>query len=102
MTMTDIYLISSDFEGTSVSLLEAMFNSKAIVASDVPGLQDMIENDKDGMLYDVKSPEQLRKCLIELMDSKSKAERLGKAARNRFKTCYDYSDVIGEYKSMLK
>lgn len=102
MAMTDIYLISSDFEGTSVSLLEAMFNSKAIVASDVPGLQDMIENGKEGILYDVKSPEQLRKCLIELMDSKSEAERFGKAARHRFEASYDYSDVIGEYKSMLK
>ena len=102
MAMTDIYLISSDFEGTSVSLLEAMFNSKAIVASDVPGLQDMIENGKEGLLYDVKSPEQLRKCLIELMDSKSEAERFGKAARHRFEASYDYSDVIEEYKSMLK
>lgn len=102
MAMSDIYLIASDFEGTSVSLLEAMFNMKAIIASNVPGLRDMIENGEVGLLYDVNSPEQLKKCFIELMASKSECEKLGQAARRRYETRYDYSNVIGAYKSMLK
>ena len=38
----DFYIISSDYEGTSLSLLEAMFNKLAIIASDAPGINRML------------------------------------------------------------
>lgn len=102
MTMTDVYLIASDFEGTSVSLLEAMYNSKAIVASDVPGLRDMISNGENGLLYDVDSSAQLKECIIKLLKSKPDADRLGKAARYSYELKYDYGDVLNSYKNMLR
>lgn len=102
MAMADAYLIASDFEGTSVSLLEAMYNSKAIVASNVPGLRDMISNGENGLLYEVDSPEQLKECIIELLKSKPDADRLGRAARYSYDLRYDYKDVLNAYKDLLR
>lgn len=102
MAMADAYLIASDFEGTSVSLLEAMYNSKAVVASNVPGLRDMISNGENGLLYEVDSPEQLKECIIELLKSKPDADRLGRAARYSYDLRYDYKDVLNAYKDLLR
>lgn len=101
MKMSDLYLIASDFEGTSVSLLEAMYNSKPIIASDVPGLKDMITNGVNGLLYDVKSSEELKMCLIELLSDMDKSQRLGIAARASYDEKYSYEKMLNDYKSIL-
>ncbi len=101
MCMADIYLIASDFEGTSVSLLEAMFNAKPIVASDVPGLRNMIESGRNGLLYEVSSAVELKKCLIELFSDADKARKLGMAAKDSYNARYDYIKMIEAYKELL-
>lgn len=60
-SLTDIYIIASDFEGTSISLLEAMFNAKPIIASNVPGLNDMIFSGENGLLFEHNSCAELKK-----------------------------------------
>lgn len=102
MMMADIYLISSDFEGTSVSLLEAMYNSMPIIASDVPGLKDMIKSEVNGILYDVGSPEELKQAVIRLVEDKELARRLGSAARESYDKRYDYDDMLKQYKRLLE
>ena len=44
--MADIYIIPSLFEGTSLSLLEAMYNAMPIIGSDVTGINDIIIHQK--------------------------------------------------------
>lgn len=102
MALTNIYLIASDFEGTSVSLLEAMFNAKPIVASDVPGLRDMIKSGYNGLLYDVSSAVSLKQSILALLLNVNKARKLGKAAKDSFEDRYDYSIMIEAYKEMLR
>lgn len=101
MCLADIYLIASDFEGTSVSLLEAMFNAKPVVASDVPGLRDMVESGRNGLLYEVSSAAGLKKCLMELLSDADKARKLGMAAEDSYKARYDYTKMVETYKEML-
>ena len=101
MTMSDLYLIASDFEGTSVSLLEAMYNSRPIIASDVPGLKDMIADGVNGLLYDVKSSEELKMCLIEMLSDMNKARKLGIAAKASYEHKYSYEKMLNDYKSIL-
>lgn len=102
MAMTDIYLIASDFEGTSVSLLEAMFNARPVIASDVPGLRDMIKSGSNGLLYEVSSAADLKKCIVTLLSDAAKARKLGEAARDTFRDKYDYDEMIETYKEVLR
>ena len=101
MTMSDLYLIASDFEGTSVSLLEAMYNSRPIIASDVPGLKDMITDGVNGLLYDVKSAKELKMRLIEMLSDMNKARKLGIAAKASYEDKYSYEKMLNDYKSIL-
>lgn len=102
MAIADVYVIASDFEGTSISLLEAMFNSKAIIASDVPGLNDMIVHDNNGLLYDVTSSHALKKCMLNLMKDKGFATILGMHARAFYEKKYSFDDMLNYYKEILQ
>lgn len=102
MTIADIYVIASDFEGTSISLLEAMFNSKAIIASDVPGLNYMITHDFNGLLYDVESSSVLKNYMVKLMEDKKYATNLGMHARTCYEKKYSYDAMLNYYKEILK
>ena len=48
----DIYVASSIFEGLPLSMLEAMSAGLPIVSTNVGGVHDIVENEKNGILID--------------------------------------------------
>ena len=101
MCMSDLYLIASDYEGTSVSLLEAMYNSMPILASDVKGINDMVRNREEALLFPAKDATGLKCLIIEYLESESLRVKLGKNAREFYDSRYAYSFVIESYKNIL-
>jgi glycosyltransferase involved in cell wall biosynthesis len=74
-----IFLTTSSSEGFGLSLLEAMSSGCACVASDLPTHRALIEHGVSGMIYGNRS--ELLSCLLDLLSSREKVERLGAAAR---------------------
>ena len=101
MTLTDVYVIASDFEGTSVSLLEAMYNSKIIIASNVPGIRDMILNNVNGYLFEVKNHIDLKNCMFKCKEYSEKHKCMGKQAREYYEKKYNHTDMINEYVALI-
>ena len=97
MAMSDVYIISSDFEGTSVSLLEAMYNSKVVIASDVPGLRDMIRDKFTGLLFKVKDEHSLKVSMLSCEKLEELSKSLGKNARMDFDARYNYEEMVEAY-----
>lgn len=95
--MSDIYIIASDFEGTSVSLLEAMFNKKPIIASDAPGINDMITNGESGLLFKTCNTNEVKEHLITYLTQPEIAKKLSQGAYKVFETKYSYSNMINGY-----
>jgi len=48
-----IYVAPREFEGIGMSFLEAMSMGKAVIAVDKPTMNEYIENNKNGYLYDL-------------------------------------------------
>lgn len=101
MTLTDIYLIASDFEGTSVSLLEAMYNKKKIIISRAPGLVDMITEGNEGLAFDIRNASALKDCIMDIVNNPQQAEARAEAAFEKYKEKYDYQKVVDTYKQLL-
>lgn len=99
--LSDIYLIASDFEGTSVSLLEAMFNKMPIVISKAHGLVDMIEDEVDGLAFEMRNNDALKECIMRYLDDESLRSRLSGSAYRKYCRKYSYSDVVSSYKDLL-
>ena len=78
-----IFVLVSDHEGLPISIIEAMRAGLAIVASDLPGIRELITHDQLGLLV----PNQvnaLADALGKLISSASLRSRLGSAARARY------------------
>jgi glycosyltransferase involved in cell wall biosynthesis len=77
----DIFVLSSQAEGLPLVILEAMACGKPVVATDVGGISEIIEDQRTGLLVPQKSSERLAKALLSLLSSASKAEEISRAGR---------------------
>ena len=93
--ISDIFVLPSISEGLSNALLEAMSSGMAVVASNVGGNKEIIEDKKNGLLFEVGDKQDLAEKLSVLCNDKSLREELGMNARN--KILKDYSiDIVTE------
>lgn len=79
----DIFVLATHYEGLSYALLEAMAAGKAIVASRVSGVEEVLVHGECGLLVSPDCPEELAEAIRRLLDDPVLARRLGMAARRR-------------------
>lgn len=95
----DYYIISSDYEGTPLSMLEAMNNKLLILAADSTGINSIIINNVNGLLFPTKDSAALSNLIlnIEKLDKKE----LRQNAFDSFNQLYSYDNMIRRYESII-
>ncbi len=100
-----IFVLMSDHEGLPISLIEAMRAGMAIVASDLPGVRELLPDPGHALLVPADA-EALAAALRQLMESPALRARLGAAARRRYEQHYTAermgSAVRGVYAAALR
>jgi glycosyltransferase involved in cell wall biosynthesis len=91
----DIFVLPSRDEVLPVSMLEAMFYRKAIIATDVGGVAEAIEDGVNGILVDFGAREQLAGALAALGQNRHLLKGLGQNAYLTFLQRYA-GDRFGE------
>lgn len=97
-----IIVQKSLFEGFGLTVTEAMWKARPIVASRVGGIQDQIEHGVHGLLID--DPADLKEfeaALCRLMDDPDYARQLGQNARQRVTEKYLGIRHLLEYEQLL-
>ncbi len=79
----DVYLMTSEFEGLPIALLEAMSMELPIVTTSAGGIAEAVTDGTEGFVLAVNEWEELLSPLLRLMRDTELRERIGKAARNR-------------------
>lgn len=101
---SDILIQPSLAEGISSTLLEAMACGTVVVASDVGGNSEIIENDKTGFLLNPKNPEEFVSKIISIVSDKENSRLIVSAAKNVVQR-YDWNHVgklyLNIYESLL-
>lgn len=97
----DAYVIASDYEGTSISLLEAMYNSLPIVATDVRGINKMIADERNGLLVPRKDATAMADALARIFTDQPLASRLGEQARKDYDQKYSYEQMTRTYNDLF-
>jgi glycosyltransferase involved in cell wall biosynthesis len=66
MLGADVFVLPSDFESFSYTLLEAMASGLPCIATDVGGNRDLVESERTGLLVPRRKPHLLAEAMIRL------------------------------------
>ncbi len=97
----DIYIISSDYEGTSLSLLEAMYNKLVIIASNAPGINQMLTHEGNALLYETGNAGQMADNIRRVFSDRQLAEGLADRVFADFNRKYSYASMIKKYQDIF-
>jgi glycosyltransferase involved in cell wall biosynthesis len=86
LAQADVFVLPSTSEGMPNALLEAMAYGRAIVASSVGGVPDVLTDGVDAVLVPPSDPGRLADAIEELLTDAAARNRLGGAARARAAT----------------
>lgn len=86
-------------EATSISALEAMASGVPVIASDIGGLSDIIDDNINGLLVPDKNVEALEKAILRLLDDLTLYEKISK---NSVKSAIESFSYISRTKFLLE
>jgi glycosyltransferase involved in cell wall biosynthesis len=101
----DVVALTSNNEGSPVSIIEAMAVGRSIVSTAVGGVPDVVRDGVDGVLVRAGDANALAAAINSLLADSSRRARLGAAGRLNVERRYDASrlvaDVTDLYESLL-
>ncbi|NUN06075.1 MAG: glycosyltransferase [Bdellovibrio sp.] len=77
MALMDVFLMTSEFEGLPMALLEAMALHKPVVATSVGGIPEVVKNGDEGFLTRVGAVDDLAECTTKLLGDPQLRQRMG-------------------------
>ena len=97
---SDIFLLPSYHEGLPYSILEAMMNRNFIIANNIPGINNIVINNYNGVLVDNNNPKKFISVISDFMDSSLDYH---KYINNSLKTLqkYDRNKFLKEYHKFI-
>ncbi len=89
----DVYLLPSLFEGTPLTLIEAMMSAMPIVTTATCGMKDVIQDGNNGLLVPIRSPGAIVAAVERLIGDVGLRARLGRAAQTEALEKYTWDRV---------
>jgi len=95
----DLFASSSLWEGLPTVLLEAMAAKVAIVATDIPGTNELIKHNVNGWLVNHHDANAIREGILRVMNTPSLKNKLVESAGNTLKD-YSIDHIAEQYESL--
>lgn len=97
----DVVVLTSDNEGTPVSLIEALAAARAVVATDVGGVRDVVGSE-GGRIVAPRDPGAVAEAILEVLADHELRSRLGASGRARVYPEYDASTLVRRVASLYE
>jgi len=101
LSVSDIVVLVSRREGLPRALLEGMAAGKPLVATDVRGNRDLVENGVNGFLVPLGDTGALAQALGQLIESKELRKKMGEASRRKVEA-YSLERVLQEMEEIYR
>lgn len=97
LSAADIFVLPSLWEGLPIALLEAMAMGLPVLASNVDGVPEAVEDGRTGLLAAPGKPEELAAGLRRLIDDPDLRRRLGEGAREKVRREFVLEKMVRGY-----
>ncbi len=94
-------LMSRQSEAFGFVLLEAMSRSKPVLASNIGGIPEVVDNGKTGLLADPCDTAGITEHILRMARDAELREHLGKAGEQRWLECFSVERMLAEYDKVL-
>ena len=101
LAATQVFVLSTHWEGMPLALVEAMAAGCACIASDVVGARELLEDGRTGLLVAHADAVALASALGRLLQDAQLAERLGRAARAQALLTGGHEHMWRRYRALL-
>ncbi|MFC1657049.1 GT4 family glycosyltransferase PelF [Candidatus Moduliflexota bacterium] len=95
-----VSVLSSTSEGLSNVILESMAAAKPVVATDVGGNPELVDNGITGHVVPPADPEALAESIIKLLRSPDQAKSMGSAARARVEKDFSVAKMVERHANL--
>lgn len=102
MQSIDVFLLSSVWEGFGYVLVEAMIQSKPVIAFNITSNPEIIANNETGFLVDFPDVQAFAERIIELANNTALQVQMGKAGQQRVYDHFRMADRIDEFENYLQ
>jgi glycosyltransferase involved in cell wall biosynthesis len=101
LNLMGIFVMPSLSEAMPFALIEAMSEGKAVVATDVGGVRELVENSEIGILVEPGDPGKVGAALELLMVDKGKMTRMGQNAKKQAENKFSLPIMINRTEEIL-
>ena len=98
---SSIFVMTSEFEGLSNALIEAMMLEKACIVTDYPGVEEVIDNEANGIIVPRGDSKALAEQILKLFDNDEARKLLAANAKKSSKQ-FEVQQVIKEWKAVIE
>jgi glycosyltransferase involved in cell wall biosynthesis len=96
LAASDIFVLTSQWEGLPRVVLEAMGAGKPVVAAAVSGVPELVVNDSTGFLVPRESPAKTAEAVVRLIDNPILRQQLGAAGQLRLSEHFSEDALAGK------
>lgn len=96
-----IFVLASLYEGLSLSVIEAMSAGCVVLGSDVVGIHELIDTEKDGFLFANDNSEQLAEQLAKILQNPQQYQPIVELAQQKATQQYDVSVMAKNYQQLF-
>lgn len=100
LDLTDIFVLSSLWEGLPLAIIEAMGRAKPIVSTHVDGIAEIIQDQKQGLLVPPGNSAALAEAMMTLIKNSKIAVQLGATARKKVLDEYHIQKMIQQLEQL--
>ena len=97
-----VLVLPSSAEGFGLVLIEAMAAGVPVVATDVPGIRDVVKHEVNGLLVPVGAPASLALAIDRIISDEELRARLVKGGLAVVSEKFAWNDVIKQYARLLR